>query len=294
MKVFLVNPSDMSFGIAVITPRWLFVLAAATPARFGDPVMVDETLERMDLAQVRPGDVVGIGVHTGNALRGYEVGRLGAGGRRDRDVRRHSRHVVSRRSRAKTASGHAIVRGDGDIVWARVLEDCVDGRAAAAIRGRPGAPAISSCRRAGICCRRAGTCGPPSRPCAAARSTARSVRCGAPTARSRGCAPSTPCSTRSSSCAAQGFPVHRARRRQLLSRGLKDLEMAARRADKTQSARARGDARRALRADGAARQAAVRHGVLHADHDGSGRGSRVPRRDAQGATSRARSSASKP
>ena len=29
MRVFLVNPSDVSFGIAVITPRWLFVLAAA-------------------------------------------------------------------------------------------------------------------------------------------------------------------------------------------------------------------------------------------------------------------------
>ena len=40
MKVFLVNPSDVSFGIAVITPRWLFVLAAATPARFGDPELV--------------------------------------------------------------------------------------------------------------------------------------------------------------------------------------------------------------------------------------------------------------
>ena len=31
MAVHLVNPSDNSFGTAVITPRWLFVLAAATP-----------------------------------------------------------------------------------------------------------------------------------------------------------------------------------------------------------------------------------------------------------------------
>ena len=38
MKVHLVNPSDMAFGTAVITPRWLYVLAAATPAAFGDPV----------------------------------------------------------------------------------------------------------------------------------------------------------------------------------------------------------------------------------------------------------------
>ena len=49
MRVFLVNPSQLSFGTAVITPRWLFVLAAATPERFGDPVIVDETLEQFDL-----------------------------------------------------------------------------------------------------------------------------------------------------------------------------------------------------------------------------------------------------
>ena len=37
MRIHLVNPSDLSFGTAVITPRWLFVLAAATPERFGTP-----------------------------------------------------------------------------------------------------------------------------------------------------------------------------------------------------------------------------------------------------------------
>src|SRR5262252_5664821 len=75
MRVYLVNPSDISFGIAVITPRWLFVLAAATPARFGTPIIVDETLDTFDVSALTPGDVVGIGIHTGNALRGYELGR---------------------------------------------------------------------------------------------------------------------------------------------------------------------------------------------------------------------------
>ena len=75
MRVHLINPSDLSFGMAVITPRWLFVLAAATPARFGVPALVDETLERFDPETVAPGDVVGISVHTGNALRGYAVGQ---------------------------------------------------------------------------------------------------------------------------------------------------------------------------------------------------------------------------
>ena len=76
MAVHLVNPSHLSFGIGVITPRWLFVLAAATPATFGQPHIIDETLETFDLGTVQPGDVVGVGIHTGNALRGYEVGTL--------------------------------------------------------------------------------------------------------------------------------------------------------------------------------------------------------------------------
>ena len=76
MRIHLVNPSDVSFGTAVITPRWLYVLAAATPARHGTPLLVDETLEPIDEDSVQPGDVVGIGIHTGNALRGYRIGRI--------------------------------------------------------------------------------------------------------------------------------------------------------------------------------------------------------------------------
>jgi len=76
MAVHLINPSDNSFGAAVITPRWLFVLAAAAPPSMGDLILVDESLEQLDPETIRRGDVVGISVHTGNALRGYEIGRL--------------------------------------------------------------------------------------------------------------------------------------------------------------------------------------------------------------------------
>src|SRR5580692_3431334 len=76
MRVHLVNPSDASFGIGVITPRWLYVLAAATPTYHGDPCITDEMLEQIDLDLIQPGDIVGIGIHTGNALRGMQIGRM--------------------------------------------------------------------------------------------------------------------------------------------------------------------------------------------------------------------------
>jgi hypothetical protein len=76
MRIHLVNPSDTSFGIGVITPRWLCVLAAATPAEYGDPLITDETLEQIRPELIAPGDIVGSGIHTGNALRGMQVGLM--------------------------------------------------------------------------------------------------------------------------------------------------------------------------------------------------------------------------
>ena len=94
MRVHLINPSHLAFGVGVITPRWLYVLAAATPRNFGDPIITDETLEVLDPDRIQPGDIVGIGIHTGNALRGYEVGPARARARRMGRVRRHPRHAL--------------------------------------------------------------------------------------------------------------------------------------------------------------------------------------------------------
>ena len=55
MRVHLVNPSDISFGTAVITPRWLYVLASATPTAFGDAIICDETLELLNPLNVAAG-----------------------------------------------------------------------------------------------------------------------------------------------------------------------------------------------------------------------------------------------
>jgi hypothetical protein len=63
MRIDLVNPSDVAFGVGVITPRWLYALAAATPAPYGNPVIVDETLAPIRPEHIQPGDVVGIGIH---------------------------------------------------------------------------------------------------------------------------------------------------------------------------------------------------------------------------------------
>jgi radical SAM superfamily enzyme YgiQ (UPF0313 family) len=126
VRVYLINPSEVSFGTAVITPRWLYVLAAATPATFGDPCLVDETLEAVDPDQIKPGDIVGIGIHTANALRGYKIGTLARA--RGAYVVFGGIHATLYPNEAHELGGaHAVVKGDGDVVWAKVLSDCSHG-----------------------------------------------------------------------------------------------------------------------------------------------------------------------
>jgi len=126
MTVHLVNPSHISFGIGVITPRWLFVLGAATPAAYGLPNIVDETLEPLDLHTIKSGDIVGIGIHTGNALRGYEIGT--AARARGATVVFGGIHATLYPDEAHELGGaHAVVCGDGDVVWPLVINDAAHG-----------------------------------------------------------------------------------------------------------------------------------------------------------------------
>ena len=126
MRIHLVNPSHVSFGVAIITPRWLYVLAAATPREWGDPVLTDETLELFDPTQLERGDVVGIGIHTANALRGYEVGQLARA--RGAYVVFGGIHATLYPEEAHELGGaHSVVKGDGDVAWARVVADCAKG-----------------------------------------------------------------------------------------------------------------------------------------------------------------------
>ena len=128
MKIHLVNPSDTAFGTAVITPRWLFVLATATPREFGDPILCDETIEQLDAETIEAGDVVGIGIHTGNALRGYALGRL---------VKERGAFVVFGGIHStlypdeafERGAADCVVRGDGDLAWGEAIRDYVKGSA---------------------------------------------------------------------------------------------------------------------------------------------------------------------
>jgi len=126
MSVRLVNPSDNSFGTAVITPRWLFVLAAATPKTAGDPILVDESIEQIDPDSIQNGDIVGISVHTGNALRGYEVGRMAR--ERGAWVVYGGIHATLFPEEAfDRGNAHAVVKGDGDVAWGNAVNDCLAG-----------------------------------------------------------------------------------------------------------------------------------------------------------------------
>ncbi len=76
--------------------------------------------------QYGAGDVVGIGIHTGNALRGYEVGRMAR--ERGAYVVYGGIHAGLYPEEARELGGaHAVVRGDGDVVWGKVVADCLNG-----------------------------------------------------------------------------------------------------------------------------------------------------------------------
>src|SRR5450432_2359243 len=60
MNLHLINPSSVSCGTAVLTPRWQYVLAAARPKSFVEPILVDEALDPMGPERMQKGDAVGI------------------------------------------------------------------------------------------------------------------------------------------------------------------------------------------------------------------------------------------
>ncbi len=100
------------------------MLAAANTRHLGDPQVVDETLKQLDLSTVSAGDVIGIGIHTLNALRGYEVGR--AARERGAFVIYGGIHSTLFPDEPFEHGGaQTVVKGDGDRVWAQVIAEAV-------------------------------------------------------------------------------------------------------------------------------------------------------------------------
>lgn len=126
-KVFLVNPSRSSVGFSFLTPRWLFVMAQATPtALVGDPVLVDEALEPFDPETVAPGDIVGVGIGTVNCRPGYRVVQQAKA--RGATVIVGGIHASLVPKEPLEHGADAVVTGNGDLVWAEVVKDAIEGR----------------------------------------------------------------------------------------------------------------------------------------------------------------------
>jgi hypothetical protein len=126
-KVVLVNPSVSTLGFSFITPRWLFVIAQATPVELvGDPILVDETIGKFNPETLRPGDIVGIGVSSGNCLQGYRV--LSAAKRQGATVIMGGIHATIFPDEPLEMGADAVITGNGDVVWRQAIEDALAGK----------------------------------------------------------------------------------------------------------------------------------------------------------------------
>jgi hypothetical protein len=119
-RVHPINPSRVTFGTAVITPRWLYVLAAATRTEWGDPILVDDA-QHLDLSTIAKGVDWRVQAMPNVATR--SVSASAARG----CLRRHSFDPVSGGS-ARPWRGTRLVKGDGDLVWQNVVRDRMNGR----------------------------------------------------------------------------------------------------------------------------------------------------------------------
>ena len=75
---------------------------------------------------IQPGDIVGISVHTGNALRGYWVGKM-ARARGAWVIYGGIHATLFPEEVLELGEAHAVVKGDGDVAWGKAVMDCIAG-----------------------------------------------------------------------------------------------------------------------------------------------------------------------
>src|SRR5215471_15947851 len=125
-KIILVNPAMTTLGYSVVTPRWLFVIAQATPIEIvGDPVLVDEAIQEFHPSMVCRGDIVGVGISTGNCLAGYKI--LKKAKSQGATVIMGGIHPTIFPEEPLEMGADAVVTGNGDIVWRQAIKDALSG-----------------------------------------------------------------------------------------------------------------------------------------------------------------------
>ena len=127
-NVFLANPAPAAerIGFSFITPRALPVLAAATPeGGFVERLrVVDQAVDEFPFDDVRQGDLVGVSIHTFNAIHGYALAQK---------ARERGATVVFGGPHASIYPeetlryGDAVVTGDGEMAWRDLLDDYAKG-----------------------------------------------------------------------------------------------------------------------------------------------------------------------
>jgi len=127
--VFLATPAPAAERIrfSFITPRALPVLAAVTPDDAGVERIrvVDQTIEEFPFEELEPGDLVGISIHTFNAVHGYALAREAKA--RGATVVFGGPHPSIFLDEA-LRFGDTAVTGDGEISWGALLRDYASGR----------------------------------------------------------------------------------------------------------------------------------------------------------------------
>jgi radical SAM superfamily enzyme YgiQ (UPF0313 family) len=111
----------------MITPRWMPIIAGATPAEFDEHlILVDEAVEQIDYGKIRENDLVALSVHTLNARRAYaKIKKIKE--TRGATVVVGGVHATIFPQEVLDHGADAVITGDGDLVWSNVVYDFFNG-----------------------------------------------------------------------------------------------------------------------------------------------------------------------